>query len=288
LIVQAMGMIGLGLLGGAMSERLLAGGCQLLGFDSRQECCDRLVEQGGAAAASSSAVLAEMDVIVLSLPDSQVVADVLTPNQSLLAGKLIIDTTTGDPAVTAELGRQLADCQAQYIDATVLGSSQTMRAGQALLTVGGDAAAVERAAAVLGLLSTRWFHVGPTGSGARMKLVVNLVLGLHRAVLAEGLTLARHCGFDLATVLEILRSGAAYSKVMDTKGRKMLEGDFEPEARLSQHLKDVRLILELAERVHLELPLTSVHADLLRKAEALGLGACDNSAVIRAFDTQRE
>ena len=116
-----------------------------------------------------------------------------------------------------------------------------------------------------------------------MKLVVNLVLGLNRAALAEGLALARWCDLDLGQCLRVLQAGAAYSRVMDTKGRKMIEQDFRPEARLSQHLKDVRLILALAEQVGARTPLSQLHRELLERAEAAGWGQDDNSAVIRLF-----
>ena len=124
----------------------------------------------------------------------------------------------------------------------------------------------------------------PCGSGATAKLIVNLVLGLNRAVLAEGLSLARSCGVDLTQMLAILQSGAAYSRAMDTKGPKMLSGDFTPQARLDQHWKDVRLILELGRQQGATLPLSQVHHELLERASAMGFGASDNSAVIRAFD----
>jgi 3-hydroxyisobutyrate dehydrogenase-like beta-hydroxyacid dehydrogenase len=134
------------------------------------------------------------------------------------------------------------------------------------------------------LCARQWFHVGPWGSGARTKLVVNLVLGLNRAALAEGLAFARACGLDLPAVLDVLRSGAAYSRAMDTKGRKMIEGDFAPEARLAQHLKDVRLILDAGRRSGATLPLSELHERLLAGQTDRGLGDLDNSAVIRAFE----
>ena len=117
-----------------------------------------------------------------------------------------------------------------------------------------------------------------------MKLVVNLVLGLNRAVLAEGLALASRAGLDLPTVLDVLRSGAAYSRIMDSKGQKMLQRDFQPQARLVQHLKDVRLILAEGQRVGARLPLSEIHRQLLQQVVDLGGGDEDNSAVLRAYD----
>ena len=116
-----------------------------------------------------------------------------------------------------------------------------------------------------------------------MKLVLNLVLGLNRAVLAEGLEFARASGIDPAVALEILKSGPAYSRAMEAKGEKMLTGDFEPEARLSQHLKDVRLILAYGEKLGAKLPLSALHRELLEAAETAGFGGADNSAIIKAF-----
>ena len=116
-----------------------------------------------------------------------------------------------------------------------------------------------------------------------MKLIVNLVLGLNRAALAEGLSFARSVGVSPGRALEILKSGVAYSRVMDTKGIKMLKRDFRPQARLSQHLKDVRLILSLGKRAKAKLPLSALHRKLLEQIEAAGGGDLDNSAIIEAF-----
>ena len=118
-----------------------------------------------------------------------------------------------------------------------------------------------------------------------MKLVVNLVLGLNRAALAEGIAFARAAGLDLPTTLRVLQNGAAYSRVMDAKGRKMIEGDFTPQGKLSQHLKDVRLILAEAERVGAKALLSTLHLHLLRQVEAAGYGGEDNAAVIRVYDS---
>jgi len=195
----------------------------------------------------------------------------------------VIDTTTGEPEEMAGFGARLAGRSIAYLDATIGSSSRQVREGEAILICGGDPAAFARCADLFALCCRKAFHVGPCGSGARMKLALNLVLGLNRAVLGEGLEYARACGIDPAEALEILKAGPAYSRAMDTKGRKMLTGDFEPEARLSQHLKDVRLILAAGERCGAKLPLTTVHRALLEQAEAAGYGASDNSAIIHVF-----
>ena len=103
------------------------------------------------------------------------------------------------------------------------------------------------------------------------------------SVWAEGLIFAEALGVPAEAALEALQAGAAYSKAMDVKGRKMLDGDFRPQAKLSQHLKDVRLILPSAQAASLALPLSEAHRELLQRAESFGLGELDNSAVIAAL-----
>ena len=116
-----------------------------------------------------------------------------------------------------------------------------------------------------------------------MKLTTNLALGLHRAALAEALAFAGALGLDLDLALTVLRESSSYSRVMDVKGHKMLRRDYTPQARLSQHLKDVRLLLEAGAAAGLELPLSDLHRRLLERAEAAGLGGLDNSAIMEVF-----
>jgi 3-hydroxyisobutyrate dehydrogenase-like beta-hydroxyacid dehydrogenase len=182
------------------------------------------------------------------------------------------------------LGQELAARGIGYIDATVLGSSAQVREGQGIVIAGGESADVATAEELIRCFAARWFHVGPCGSGAKMKLAVNLVLGLNRAALAEGLAFAGKLGFQPELTLEILRSGAAYSQVMDAKGTKMILRDFTPQARLAQHLKDVSLVEESARRIGARVPLTARHRQLLEQLVATGHGEEDNAAIIRAFD----
>lgn len=281
--MDTVGVIGLGLMGSALAGRFRGGGLRVVGFDPRDEFWQRLAAIGGEPATSARDVFAAAEVVVLSLPNSDVVAAVVDEVRPT-KGTRIIDTTTGDPDATAELGRRLAADGVEYLDATLTGSSRHAEAGELVVTAGGPAGVFRDCEGLFRLFARQWFHVGPWGSGARTKLVVNLVLGLNRAVLAEGLAFARACGLDPAAVLDVLRSGVAYSRVMDTKGRKMIAGDFAPEAKLSQHLKDVRLILAAARRAGAAVPLSELHELLLAGLEQRGFGEADNSAVIRAFD----
>ena len=136
------------------------------------------------------------------------------------------------------------------------------------------------------VLPPRPFIVGSWGNAAKMKLVTNLVLGLNRAVLAEGLVFAEATGLSREAALQVLLNSPAYSRTMDAKGPKMVQGEFTPQARLAQHIKDVRLMLEEAARGGASLPISSVHLELLEQAEAAGLGELDNSAIIRVIEDQ--
>lgn len=283
---RPVGLIGLGLLGSALAERLLGGGFAVLGYDLKLERREALVRLGGGSAADAHEVFRRCHRVLLSLPSHREVNEVLCGDRtSLPPGALVIDTTTGDPASSAALARDLAGQGIAYLDATVSGSSTHVRERTAVLMVGGDAAAFAACSDLFAALGGRTFHTGAAGTGARMKLVTNVVLGLNRAALAEGLALAGGLGLDPAQALAVMRAGPAYSRIMDTKGEKMLQADFTPEARLSQHLKDVRLILEHGHHAGLPMPLSEAHRRILEAAEAAGLGALDNSAIIQVLQS---
>lgn len=284
-ITKRAGLIGLGLMGHAFSQRLLAAGWEVIGFDVVPACRQRAKKLGARIVRSNAAVFTACDQVLLSLPTLRETELVLADAQSVLrAGQLILDTTTGEPEEAEAIHHRLAARGVRYLDATVSGNSEQVASGDDVLAmVGGDADAFAAARKLLRTLTPRVRHVGPCGSGARMKLVTNLVLGLNRAVLAEGLCFAEQLGFTRRAALEVLLDSKAYSAIMDTKGEKMVTEDFTPQARLSQHLKDVRLMLQAAKSKRFKLPLTTVHCRLLEAAEAAGLGALDNSALIKVL-----
>lgn len=281
--MKSIGLVGLGLLGSALADRLLAEGWSVSGFDVDSDRRSSLSQAGGVALNRLEDV-AGFDVILLSLPTSQVVMDVVSSLKGeLRAGQTIVDTTTGNPAEVESVADVLAGFGIDYLDATVGGSSQQTRAGDVIIIVGGSDVAFDRCLALFDDLAKRTFHLGPAGSGSRMKLAVNLVLGLNRAVLAEGLGYAESLGLDPATTLEVLQASPAASAVMETKGEKMLQREFKPQARLAQHLKDVKVILDTGQAVGANLPMSLVHRTLLEKLVESGNGDLDNSAIIKAF-----
>jgi 2-hydroxy-3-oxopropionate reductase len=282
---ELLGIIGLGLMGTALAERLLEHGFRVVVWNRTRAKADALLARG---AVWSDNPLAICERVIISLYATEVVEEVLAQlDAGLRAGQILLDTTTGEPAQTTALGERLAARGVRYLDAPISGSSEQTRRGEATVIVGGDRAAFEACADLWRVMGQKVFHVGPCGSAAKMKLISNLVLGLNRAALAEGLAFAEAIGVSLAAALEVMIGSSAYSKAMDVKGRKMVERDFTVQARLAQHLKDVRLILAAAETAGLTLPLSETHRRLLEQAETAGLGDQDNSAIVEVLRKPR-
>ena len=265
-------------MGTALAERLLEHGFQVLVWNRTRDKAKPLLTRG---ARWSDNPLVDSPRVIISLYTTDVVEAVLDQLQpGLRPGLILLDTTTGAPDQTAALGSRLAALGVRYLDAPISGSSRQTRDGEATVMVGGDRSTFEACADLWPVMGVRTYHVGPCGSAARMKLISNLVLGLNRATLAEGLAFAEALGISPGKALEIMAGSNAYSRAMDVKGRKMVERDFSVQARLSQHLKDVHLMLEAAAGAGLALPLTDAHRRLLEQAETSGLGELDNSAII--------
>jgi 3-hydroxyisobutyrate dehydrogenase-like beta-hydroxyacid dehydrogenase len=276
-----VGMIGLGLMGTAFTERLLDAHYTVYVYNRTRQKAEPLIARG---ALWSDNPLTACDRVLVSLYTTDTVEEVLGHLEvGLRPGQIVIDTTTGEPEQTARLGASLAARGVHYLDAPFSGSSEQTRRGESTAIVGGRHEVFEACRDLFDCCAAKTIYTGDCSSGARMKLVSNLVLGLNRAALAEGLVFAEALGLDVEAALEVLMSSMSYSRIMDTKGRKMIESDFRTQARLSQHLKDVRLMLEAAAATGQALPLTETHQRLLEAAKSAGFGDADNSAVIRAF-----
>ena len=271
-------------MGSAFAARLLSGGFAVLGGDIDAARRGEFAELGGRSVVPTRDIFRDCTRVILSLPSHREVADVIaSAREALRAGQIVLDTTTGDPEHAEAMAAALAARGVTYLDATISGNSAQVRAGAAVVMVGGDADAFAACADLLAQMGAESFHTGPSGSGAKMKLVTNLVLGLNRAALAEGLALGEVIGLDPELTLRVMRRSPAYSRIMDSKGDKMIRSEFSPDARLSQHLKDVRLMLELGAQAGLPMTLSAAHRAILERAEAAGLGALDNSALIQVL-----
>jgi 3-hydroxyisobutyrate dehydrogenase-like beta-hydroxyacid dehydrogenase len=285
MLPNSVAIFGLGLVGKAMAGRLLAAGFEVTGWDTNDLALAAATNLGVEPAPESVFMAVAAPVLLLSLPDSEVVGQVLWDEglaEALPLGVIILDTTTGRPDHARQNSERLADLGVKFVDVALSGSSEDIAAGQATALIG-DAADRAVYRPIVEAFASRLFFLGQVGRGCLAKLVVNLVMGLNRAALAEGLALGEKAGLPGRELLEVLRGSAAYSRVMDTKGERMVERHYDPASRLNQHAKDVRLILDLAAEVGAYTPLEQVHADLLRQAQKAGWGGLDNATLIEVF-----
>ncbi|MEE2641419.1 MAG: NAD(P)-dependent oxidoreductase [Planctomycetota bacterium] len=284
-LAQPTGLIGLGLLGSAIGQRIRSSGIPVTGFDVCSEATDSWAKGGGSTAESPADIFVNCDHVILCLPDSSVCRKVLETCEGQIRNQhLVIDTSTGNPEEVIANEEWIRQRGGDLIECTIAGSSQQVKQDQATLILGGRPGALERGKELISTLGTRQLKAGQPGNASKMKLVHNLVLGLHRLVLAEGLSFAGALGLSTRDTLDLLRETPAYSGVMKTKGDKMINGEFQPQARLSQHKKDVELMIEAALAAETDLPVSRLHLEILTKCEQQGWGALDNCAIIRAFD----
>jgi 3-hydroxyisobutyrate dehydrogenase-like beta-hydroxyacid dehydrogenase len=284
-IPARVGLVGIGLVGRELARHLLANGVDVLGYDIDSERSDSLRRLGGTCASGPAQIAARVNHIILSLPDTDIVREVIEGADGILRTvkkpSYIIDTTTGDPDDVVLLAERLAEHRVSLLDATISGASSQLQRREAVFMVGGDPAAYEVCGDLIRLLARDVFYIGVSGAGSKAKLATNLVLGLNRLVLAEGMVFAEKLGLPLEMFLKLLKISPAYSAAVDVKGEKMMNSDFKPVSRLQQHHKDVSLMLKYARSDHQQLPLTEVHLQILEEAIAAGDGNLDTCAVIR-------
>lgn len=282
---EPVGLIGIGLLGQAFAHRLLGAGFEVLGFDVDAGKTAKLAELGGRAAASVADLAQHCDPVVIAVFSTDQAEEVI--ERDLLrvlgerSGKIVLCASTCDPDRIAALGQRVATRGLRLLETPVSGASGQVSRGEGIGLIGGDADLMHAAAPVLRALFASYFHIGKIGDAGRAKLAINLILGLNRLALAEGLVFAERLGLDPELFLKVARSSAAYSQVMEVKGSKMIRGEFTAEGRITQHLKDVHLMLDQAQRLRQPLALLAVHADVLEACVRHGEGDLDNSAVVK-------
>ncbi len=279
-----IGLVGIGLMGMACARRMHAAGLPLLGYDVDAAKLDAFVQLGGKAAASLAEIARECDQVVLAVFNTeQVEATVDALIAAMPAGKpplIALCVSTCDPDKISSLYARIPANKLRYVEAPVSGTSRQTEQGDALGMIGGDAAAADEAKTVLDAICPRRHHLGAAGNGGRAKLAINLILGVNRAALAEGLVFAQTLGLDPAAFLQVARESAAQSQVMDIKGPKMVSGDFTPHGFITQTRKDFLLMLQQAKERGQGLPLAETYVGIVDGCVAAGEGDWDNSAVI--------
>ena len=285
-----VGVVGLGFVGSAAADRLLAAGFEVFGYDPDRAAVDRFAARGGRTAESIIDLGRSAQRIVIAVLDTEQVIDVVEGRGGLIEAAertalTALCVTTCEPDALATLARRAAPGGVSVIEFPIIGNSDQVRSGEAIALVAADTAAVAGVQDVMDALCPRRFAIGKPGDAARAKLAINLVLQLNRCALAEGLVFAARVGLEPAAFLRILAASPAHSDVMETKGEKMLQADYSPQSHIAQTLKDARLILEEARRVGQPLPLMEINTALLAATIDLGGAERDSSAVIEAIRT---
>jgi 3-hydroxyisobutyrate dehydrogenase-like beta-hydroxyacid dehydrogenase len=280
----AVGLVGLGLLGEALARRLLHAGYEVCGFDLDPARNARLAQLGGRSAASVAAVAERCSPVVLAVFSTDQVETLfereLLPAVGDNSGRIVLCASTCDPDRIALIGARAATRGLHLLETPVSGSSSQVSRGEGVGLIGGDLDVLAAVEPVIRAMFATYFHIGKLGDAGRAKLAVNLILGLNRLALAEGLVFAERLGLDPTAFLDVARRSASYSQVMDIKGTKMVRRDFTPEGRVVQHLKDVHLMLEQAQHAQQALPLLAIHAEVLEACVRQGEADLDNSIVI--------
>ncbi len=278
-----IGVFGLGLIGTGLARRLLTGGYRLRGFDPDPQRCSEFAASGGIASAPPEVWQAE--VVFSCVFDTDQLAALIAAAPA--APRILISMSTCDPDRMAELEEAAAQKGITLIEAPISGTSRALAEGAVLLLVAGDSAAAARVTPVLQRLSRRHIHVGAIGNGNRAKLAINLVLGLNRAALAEGLVFARALGLNAQDFLDMARASAAHSDVMEAKGDLMVTKDFAPQGRIVQSFKDFSLIEDRAAAQGQGLPFTATYLAMMRDALEQGEGDLDNAAILLPIERSR-
>jgi 3-hydroxyisobutyrate dehydrogenase-like beta-hydroxyacid dehydrogenase len=280
-----VGIIGLGLMGSALAERLIDAKISVIGFDLEASRCETLKAGGGLIAPSVRELAGRCPTIIIAVFSGEQ-ADTLLGEIATSAGSprpIVVCTTTCAPDEITGLAERAALAGIALIEAPISGTSTEVEDGSATVLVAGEAGVIEAIGGLLDVLCPHRLFVGAIGDASRTKLAINLILQSNRAALAEGIAFAERLGLDGRAFLAAARQSAAYSRVMETKGEKMLRRDFRPQSRIAQTLKDAELILAEANRHGMLLPLTTAQAGLLRAAIALEGPDSDSAAVIEAI-----
>lgn len=289
---KPLGLAGCGLMGSACAQRLRGAGFELLGYDIDPARSAALAPLGVTAAGSLAELATRCDTVVLAVfntDQAETACDALAaarpPGEPPLTA---ICVSTCDPDRIAALCSRLPPDQLCFVEMPVSGTSDQTARGEALGLVGGDTAIAATVEPVLKAICPRRHHLGAAGNGGRAKLAINLILGLNRAALAEGLVFAQRMGLPLTPFLGVAKDSAAYSQIMDVKGAKMIAGDFTPHGKIAQTLKDFTLMAEVAKNLGQQLPLAATYTDIVQGCMSAGEAELDNAAVILEIARRRD
>jgi 3-hydroxyisobutyrate dehydrogenase-like beta-hydroxyacid dehydrogenase len=274
-----LGYVGLGVMGSAVSRRLLDAGHAVTVWNRTREKADPLLAAGAAWADSPREVAERSEFVFTMVTNTAAVRAVTDGEDGILAalrpGKVYVDMSTASPANTRALAERVAAAGAQMLDSPVSGTSITVEQGKASLMVGGDDDAFERARPVLEAIGPRVIHVGPSGAAVTMKIAVNLSLAVQMLAFSEGVLLAEKTGIPREKAVEVMLASVVASPMVAYRGPLVLGHPDEVWFDCHMMQKDMNLALELGRELDVPLPTTAVTNELLSAANGMGMGERD-------------
>ncbi|MHB1309145.1 MAG: NAD(P)-dependent oxidoreductase [Limisphaerales bacterium] len=282
---ERIGLVGVGRMGGNMARRLKDCGYDVtVVLDARAKVAADLAREIGAEATRRLARVTELaDTIITVVSDDDAMTRIFAERGASLlqgaAGRLFINCATVSPAVHVEVQRRAVRMGAQSLEACMASSITQAREGTLYLMCGGDDTAFARAKPLLKKLGKSVRHIGPAGEAAKVKAIVNMVMNINTAGLAEGLALGDALGLDLTTLREVLSETGANSQVLKTDGEDMQKRDHSCFFSAEHAAKDSGIALSLARKLHLNLPLAAATKRQYDRMTIVGLGGLDKSGI---------
>jgi len=285
--MSTVGMVGLGEMGGGMVLRLLAGGHTVVGWNRTRAKTEPFVAAGMHVADSPRAVAAQSELVITMVTDNAALDAVIEGPDGILAGlgpgKIFAEMSTTAPALMRDLAARVGERGATLLDAPVLGSILTLREGQLLVMVGGDAAAFARAEPIFLAIGSKVKRVGDVGQAKALKVAANLNLAVQLIALFEGVLLAEKMGIDRAVALDTLLNGVIASPHMKYRAPFILNPPDHAWFDVGMIQKDLELALDLGKSSGVALPETAIAQQLMTAARGLGYGKEDFSVVFHAL-----
>ena len=274
-------LLGVGLMGLPMGQRLLAAGCSLSVWNRTAAKTAPLVASGAQAFTHPGAAVEQAELVIVMLQDGLAVEEVLFRQgtlQGLRPGTLVVDMSSIQPRQARDHAARLAAVGVDCVDAPVSGGTLGAEAGNLAIMAGGRPADVERARPVLERLG-RVTHVGPLGSGQLAKLANQMIVGITIGAVAEALLFAAQGGADMGKVRDAIAGGFAESRVLQVHGQRMVERDFSRRAAMTVQLKDLNNAMDTARETGFDAPITRMFTGLFAQAVDHGLGDLDHAAL---------
>lgn len=283
---QNVGMVGLGIMGSAMSANLARAGFHVVGYDIAPRRGAELRRSGGIAARSPREVAKRANIIVTSLPSANALSEVAAElAESASRGTIIIETSTLPIAAKEAARNALARRGVILLDCPLSGTGAQARVKDLIIYVSGDRAAYRKAVPVMEGFTRANYYVGAFGAGSKMKFVANLLVAIHNVAAAEAMVLGMKAGLDPALVLKVVSDGAGSSRMFQVRGPMMVKGDYS-EATMKNEVwqKDMTIIADFARKIDCPTPLFAASAPIYNAAMAMGLAKEDTGAVCAVLE----